>query len=144
MNAVCLDRGHFTNMVRIINYIHYNVWDEITYSFPNFNGATVEVWEWMSNVIPHFIWVCDFISMLGFKLIHVDKKVRGVTRAILSGLLILMNSLTHCGLKNCCHFVISNPFSLMKIVVVWLKFQWYVILSIDNKSALIGSDLMLV
>ena len=25
------------------NYIHYNVWDEITYPFPNFNGATVEV-----------------------------------------------------------------------------------------------------
>ena len=25
------------------NYIHYNVWDEITYPFLNFNGATVEV-----------------------------------------------------------------------------------------------------
>ena len=27
----------------ISNYIHYNVWDEITYPFINFNGATVEV-----------------------------------------------------------------------------------------------------
>ena len=27
----------------ICNYIHYNVWDEITYPFLNFNGATVEV-----------------------------------------------------------------------------------------------------
>ena len=27
----------------IINYTHYNVWDEITYPFLNFNGATVEV-----------------------------------------------------------------------------------------------------
>ena len=26
-----------------------------TYPFPNFNGATVEVWEWISNFIPHFI-----------------------------------------------------------------------------------------
>ena len=26
--------------------IHYKVWDEITYLFPNFNGCTVEVWEW--------------------------------------------------------------------------------------------------
>ena len=34
------------------NYIFYKVWDEITYSFPNFNGATVEVWEWISNFIP--------------------------------------------------------------------------------------------
>ena len=36
----------------ISNYIHYKVWDEITYPFPNFN---VEVWEWISNFIPHFI-----------------------------------------------------------------------------------------
>ena len=26
-----------------INYVHYNVWDEITYPFLNVNGATVEV-----------------------------------------------------------------------------------------------------
>ena len=29
--------------------------DEIAYSFPNFNGATVEVWEWISNLIPNFV-----------------------------------------------------------------------------------------
>ena len=29
------------------------VWDEITYPFPNFNGATVEVWEWINDVISH-------------------------------------------------------------------------------------------
>ena len=23
------------------NYIHFEVWDEITYQFPNFNGAAV-------------------------------------------------------------------------------------------------------
>ena len=28
---------------------------EITYPFPNFNGCTVEVWEWISIYIPHFI-----------------------------------------------------------------------------------------
>ena len=27
---------------RISNYTHYNVWDEITYPFLNFNGVTVE------------------------------------------------------------------------------------------------------
>ena len=31
------------------------VWDETTYPFPNFNDATVEVWEWISNLNPHFI-----------------------------------------------------------------------------------------
>ena len=31
------------------------VWDEITHPFPDFNGATVEVWEWMIIFIPQFI-----------------------------------------------------------------------------------------
>ena len=31
------------------------LWDEITYAFPNLNGCTVEVWEWISNIIPYFI-----------------------------------------------------------------------------------------
>ena len=39
----------------ISNHIHYKMWDEITYPFPNFNSCTVEVWEWISNFIPHFI-----------------------------------------------------------------------------------------
>ena len=37
-----------------INSIHYKVWDETTYPFPNFDGATVEVWEWIGNFISHF------------------------------------------------------------------------------------------
>ena len=39
----------------ISNYIHYKVWDETTYWFPNFNGCTGEVWERICNSIPHFI-----------------------------------------------------------------------------------------
>ena len=31
------------------------MWDEITYPFLNVNGATVEVWEWISNFIPHLL-----------------------------------------------------------------------------------------
>ena len=30
----------------ISKHIPRKVWDEIAYPFPNFNGATVEVWEW--------------------------------------------------------------------------------------------------
>ena len=29
------------------------MWDEIIYPFPN--GTTIEVWEWISNFISHFI-----------------------------------------------------------------------------------------
>ena len=35
-------------------YIHYNVWDEMSYPFPTLNRATVEVYECISNFIPHF------------------------------------------------------------------------------------------
>ena len=35
----------------ISNYISDRVWDEITSPFPNFNGATVEVWECISNFL---------------------------------------------------------------------------------------------
>ena len=44
------------NPSMVSNYIHCNVWDEITYPFLNFNGSTVEVQEWiLSNFIPYFI-----------------------------------------------------------------------------------------
>ena len=35
--------------------ILYKVSDEINYSILNFNGATVEVYEWIIIFIPHFI-----------------------------------------------------------------------------------------
>ena len=39
--------------ITTIDFAHYRVWDAITYPFPNFN-CNVEVWEWISNFIPHF------------------------------------------------------------------------------------------
>ena len=38
----------------IIKYIHYKVRYEITYPFPIFNGGTIEVWEWITSIVPHF------------------------------------------------------------------------------------------
>ena len=51
------------------NHVRRNVWDGITYPFLNCNGYTVEVWEWMSNFIPHFI--MDVISCHG----HIKVKL---------------------------------------------------------------------
>ena len=59
----------------ISNYIHYKLRDEIPYPFPNFNGATVEVWEWMSNFTLHL--ACDYSSTLGSKKNHDDKRGPG-------------------------------------------------------------------
>ena len=36
-------------------HIPGKVWNDITNLFPNFNGATVEVREYISNFIPHFV-----------------------------------------------------------------------------------------
>ena len=44
----------------ISKHIHYEVWNEITYPFCNFKGATIEVWEWISDFI--WEWISDFIS----------------------------------------------------------------------------------
>ena len=49
----------------ISNYTHYDVWDEITYPFLNFNSA------------PTLYWACDYLSVLGLKLNHVNKRGHG-------------------------------------------------------------------
>ena len=38
----------------INNNEHHKVWNEITYPFPNFNGCTSEVWEWIRNSTSYF------------------------------------------------------------------------------------------
>ena len=80
----------------ISDHILSKVWDEIIYSFSNFNGCTVEVWEWISNFIPHFTFHngCDYLSMLGSKLNQINKRgpvssaamywVCGINRSLLS------------------------------------------------------------
>ena len=60
MNAFCLGCNNssiqtLTSMAAwISNYIHYKTWDDIIFPFPNFNGATVEVSEWINIFIPLF------------------------------------------------------------------------------------------
>ena len=39
----------------ISDHMPCKVWNEIIYPFPNCKGCTVEVWERVSNFIPHFI-----------------------------------------------------------------------------------------
>ena len=45
--------------------------NEITYPSSNFNGCTVEVWEYIYNVVPHD--GCNYLSMMGLKLTNVSK-----------------------------------------------------------------------
>ena len=39
------------------------MWNENTYPFTNFNGCTIEVWEWIST-FPIVYLACDYLSML--------------------------------------------------------------------------------
>ena len=45
------------------------MWDEIIYSFPNFNGSTVEV-DWIIHFIPHFIMDVVIFSVLKLPVTH--------------------------------------------------------------------------
>ena len=56
-SLLCLfySRGLALMPAWISNHMSSKVWDGITYHFPNFSGCTVEVWQWISNFIPHFI-----------------------------------------------------------------------------------------
>ena len=54
------------------------MWDEITYPFLNFNGATAEFWEWIGNFISHFIGrVITYPCWFQQKLFYVSKGVQG-------------------------------------------------------------------
>ena len=55
---------HYTDKVR----------SEITYPFLNFNGFTIEVWEWISNFIPYFIGCVFAYPYWDFILIPVNKR----------------------------------------------------------------------
>ena len=56
------------------NYIHYKVWDEITYPFLNFSSCVIEDWELISDFIQQFIM---HVIIYGLKLIHVHKRGPG-------------------------------------------------------------------
>ena len=45
-------------MARIIKYMHYEVWDEITYTVTNLKVKPLEFGEWISNAT--FCWACDY------------------------------------------------------------------------------------
>ena len=96
------------------------VWDEITYPFPSFNGYTVEVWEWISEFIPHCKcwslgmdkWIhstlyneCNYLYMLEWKLNHWKRLMRShkITRQLWARIMLFMrqtNERGHCNVTS--------------------------------------------
>ena len=79
----------------ISNYIHYEVQDEITYPFPNFNGAVVEVWEWISNFIPH---LTGLVITYPCWISHLTKMQIGRWNLIITWLLYNLKQIQCCNL----------------------------------------------
>ena len=52
-----------------VNYIHYEIWAEITYPLPYIKSETAEIWE----IYPILYWKRDFLSILGLTLNHINK-----------------------------------------------------------------------
>ena len=42
------------SMDKYLHPLPYDMWDEATYPFPNFNGETVEVCKWITIFAPYF------------------------------------------------------------------------------------------
>ena len=53
--------------------MYSKVQDEIIHLFPNFNSCIIKVWKWMS-IYPTLYNGCDYLSMLGLKLLNVNKR----------------------------------------------------------------------
>ena len=65
--------------------------------FPNFNGATVKVWEWINNVTPHFILYVITYPCWDIKTLYVN--MRGPIW-LLQGKHIIHASTLHCWLPG--------------------------------------------
>ena len=69
----CLWYGFILFSAWISNHMSRKVWDGITYPFPNFNGCSVEVCGGYV-ISATFCNECNYISMLGVKSIHINKR----------------------------------------------------------------------
>ena len=70
IDKLTISAGLFTEKLSIFvwinNHIHYDVWDEITYPFPNFNDTIVDVLEWKINLMWHFMRHMIYLSGNGY------------------------------------------------------------------------------
>ena len=106
------------------------VWDEITYPFPNFNGCTVEVWEWISNFIPHFyeyvitypcsMLVTEATAVYPMNDVHYSWFIVVWNRSILP--------------ITCNHQEITSPTAWCKTAITPVRYQWsYCFLALSHR-----------
>ena len=73
MNPFCLH-----GLTLITAWICYpmpsKMWGEITYPFLNFNCVSIEIYDWISNFVPHLIINIATNPSMGSKLNHIGKR----------------------------------------------------------------------
>ena len=74
--TTCMPKNLTLNPAWTSNFIHYQVWDEITSPFPNFMVESLKFGN-EEVISPTLYWVCDYLSMLRSKTIHVSERSPG-------------------------------------------------------------------
>ena len=124
----------YVNIWMIINLIsawmsnnrRSKVWYEIFYPFPNFNGTTVEVWEWkLFHTTLHN--ECSYLSLLGFKLIHVRKEAQGLC-------VVEMHRVA----KYCCAWFFQS-FRWLVLILKIASIQCFVLLTFNKRSTFVNA-----
>ena len=87
LNSTGMGTDRYRNVYcSVCTHVHISLGHKFMYPFPNSNGAAIEV-ENGGNIILYFYdlrstsvlyWTCDYLSMLGLKLVHVSKGDQGV------------------------------------------------------------------
>ena len=78
-NVMCNSWGHFywhgltVITTWISNYVHYTVWVKLRI---HYQTTRVQLLNW-SIFHQRLYWTCDYLSMLGLKLVHVSKWASG-------------------------------------------------------------------
>ena len=55
--------------------MHSEVWSEMIYPSPSWTVATAEIWVWISNFIHTVLYGCNYLSILGWTLFHINKRL---------------------------------------------------------------------
>ena len=109
------------------------MYDETIYPFPNFNGATVEVWEWICNSIPHFTEHVLTYPYWDMRLSTLQKGAQGVkTMALWMGMhyewmfnqvsIMMYKRPALCYIECplcCCHVTLDGPHRIYSTLQEW-------------------------
>ena len=101
------------------------VWDEITYPSSNFSGCTIEIWEWISDVILYFI--MDLITSKS------GIEVKPCVNIIKVQMVFSSKNVTDAD-------VTIHPNILSLVLTLYIKKLWLSLIFVDSGSFVVPSN----